>query len=293
MTTSQTGIATAIRIVGLVLVMAVLLTAGPASSGHGVQGQPVASGNGVLAGQPEATPTADPPAATPVETPISGTPTPRTDAPCSSVLGVGTETDACVAFVNAVPASDPISFVVADADDSGADGLESGDFADFVAVPAATRRAIQSVDDGSPDDVLAEMDVPLDAGTAYVIVLEQRYDETGPSLTAVPLDLAPVAGGTSRLVFHHAVTDAAGLTVVGLDVPSDSVILPGETTNPIQINAGEYAVQLTPANDQSEVLATLDLELESDLSYLVIMGGSTGDETVTVIYAAAPVATQP
>ena len=238
--------------------------------------------------QGEATPAATPVApapATPAETPARDA-----NAACSIVLGIGDTSSACVAWVNAVPDSDPVSFS-ADQGGSLAEGLAYGDFADFTAVPSTDVLSVQATLDGESDDIVAEASVPLDASVAYVIVLEQRYDGEGSALVAVPLDLGALGNGTARLAFHHAVTDAAGLSVSGLDPPSDAAIAPGETTRPIDVAAGQYAATVTPANDAETTLATLDLELEPDLSYLVIVAGTTGDDSVTVIYAAAPVAT--
>lgn len=230
-----------------------------------------------------------------IGTPAAATPSPSLarSVDCSTVLAIGAATDACVAFVNAVPSSGPVSFTVDGVSNPGAEGVDSGDFADFSAVPTAADLNIQAVVGDAPDEVLAEEIMTLDAGVAYVVVLEQRYDQDGATLVAIPLDLSPPGDGASRVAFHHAVTDAAGLSVIGLDAPSDESILPGETTDPIDVQAGDYELSISPANDQEQVLAGLPLQLESDLSYLVIIGGTTGDQTVTVIYAAAPVADQP
>lgn len=235
-----------------------------------------------------ATPAAPPTTGTPAATPSSGA-----DTNCSVVLGIGAATDACLAYVNAVPESDPVSFIPTSTDNASAEGLGTGEFADFTAAPSTNEFTVQVVADGAPDDVVAEQSFPIEAGIAYVVVLEQRYDESGASLVAVPLNLAPVGEDSSRVAFHHAVTDAAGLSVSGLGAPADPAILPGETTDPVDVAAGTYEVSIGPANDPEQVLATLGVELEPDLSYLVIVGGTTGDDTVTVIYAAAPVAARP
>lgn len=222
---------------------------------------------------------------TPVSTPAVGA-----DEHCSAVLGVGDPADACVAFVNAVPGSSPVDYTIAGTVDALAPDVAAGEFADFVAVPGETDLEISVTPGDASDVVLAADTVRLAAGTASVIVLEQQYDQAGPTLLAVPLNLAPLSTGQARVVFHHAVTDAADLSVLGLGTPSDAPILPGETTDPLDVDAGRAAITVVPANDTQQELATLDLSLEPDLSYLVILGGTTGDQSVTVIYAAAPVA---
>ena len=229
----------------------------------------------------QATPSGSPPAGTP-----AASPAPSTTAPCSVVLGIGTATDACVAFVNAVPAGDPVSLATSEGPAVLVEALETGEFADFIAVPGDTDIILEAT---AGDTVLGNVTVRLAAGTAAVIVLEERYDTAGLVFRTVPVDLAPLPAGQARLVFHHAVTDAAELAVLGLDAPSDGAILPGETTGPITVDAGPSTVTVVPANARDQVLANLDLVLEADLSYVVIIGGTTGDQTVVAIYAAAPV----
>ncbi len=231
-------------------------------------------------------------AATPAGTPIA-TPGSDADTRCSVVLGIGDEGDACVAIVNAVLLGDAVDFTVPDAADTTATGVGAGEYVDFVAVPAGDESAVEVTDTAAPDVVIADAALDLAPDIAYVIVLEQVYDESTPTLTAVPFDLAPLGTDEARVAFHHAVSDADQLSVLGLDAPSDEGILPGETTDPIDLTGGDYEIDVVPGNAPDQTLATLNVQLEADISYLVIMGGSTGDQTVTVIYAAAPVATRP
>ncbi len=234
------------------------------------------------------------PGASPVATPADMTPiaTPRdsADTRCSVVLGTGDDGDACIAFVQAIPALDAVDLSLGDA--APATGITFGDYVDFIAVASDDDVPVQITDSAAPDLLIADASLDLQPDLAYVVVLEQAYDGDGPTLTAVPIDLAPLGADESRLAFHHAVTDAAQLAVLGLAPPSDEAISPAETTDPITIEAGAFAVEVVPANEPDDVLATLDLQVEPGLSYLVIVAGTTGDQTVQVIYSAAPVAAE-
>ncbi len=232
-----------------------------------------------------------PTGATPAGTPIA-TPGSDADTPCSVILGIGDEGDACAAFVNAVLVGDAVDFSVSDAPDATAIGVEAGEYVDFVSVPAGDS-TFDVTDTAGTEVVITEAALDLDADVAYVIVLEQGYDESRPALTAVPLDLAPLSADRARIAVHHAVSDADQLSFLGLDAPSGAAIPPGETTDPIDLASGEYGIDVVPGNAPDQILVTLDVQLEAELSYLLIIGGSTGDQTVTVIYAAAPVATRP
>lgn len=229
--------------------------------------------------------------ATPAGTPIT-TPGSDIDTRCSVVLGIGDDGDACVAFVNALLPGGAVDFTVADSSRSTATGVGAGEYVDFVPVPADGGSAFEVRDTATPEVVIAEAALELDPDIAYVVVLQQAYDESTPNLIAVPVDLAPLGTDEARIAFHHAVSDADQLSVLGLDGPSDEGILPGETTGSIDLAGGDYGIDIVPGNAPDQILATLDVQLEADLSYVVIIGGSTGDQTLTVIYAAAPVATR-
>lgn len=236
--------------------------------------------------QPEASPATMQSSATPIATPPSTTAT-----RCSVVLGIGASGDACVAFVQAVPGLDAVDLTLGEGDDATETDIAFGDYVDFAAVSSGDEMSVQVNDSASPDLHIAEASLNLQPDVAYAVVLEQAYDGDGPVLTAVPIDLAPLGPDESRLMFHHAVTDAAQLSVLGLPAPSDQQIAPGETTSPITVEAGPFSVDVVPGDEPDDVLASLDVQLEASLSYIVIVAGTTGDQTVQVVYAAAPVAT--
>ena len=237
--------------------------------------------------QPDATPVATQTSVTPI-----ATPQPTTNARCSVVLGIGDEGDACVAFVQAIPGLEPADLTLGDGDEPNATGIVFGDYVDFIAAPTAREVQVQITGNASSGLLIADAALTLEPDVAYVVVLEQAYDGDGPALTAVPVDLAPLGPEESRVSFHHAVTDAAPLSVLGLTAPSDKEIGPGQTTDPIIVEAGSITVDVVPGNDPNDVLATLAPELEPGLSYLIVISGTTGDETVQIIYSAAPVATE-
>ena len=238
--------------------------------------------------QPDASPVATEANVTPIATPqISA------ETRCSVVLGTGEDGDACVAFVQAIPALDPVDLTLGESDDTTATDVAFGNYVDFDVVSVDRDLSVRITDSASPDLLIVDASLDLQPDIAYVVVLEQAYDGDGPTLTAVPIDLTPLGPEESRLAFHHAVTDAAQLSVLGLESPSDEEIVPGKTTDQITVEAGSFAVEVVPGNEPTEVLATLDLQLEPGLSYLVIVGGTTGDQSVQVLYAAAPVGTAP
>lgn len=208
--------------------------------------------------------------------------TPTTIAPCSSVIGVGSAGDACVAVVNTL--AGPVALGPGASSGLTGGDIPAGAFVDFAAVPGG---------DLDPGDLptTGATDLTLAGGRAYVLVIGQAYDQLGPSVALAPIDLSRLPEGQSRLAFHHAVTDAADLGFVPDGLPEGSALLPGETTEGIAVASGSVRFDVLPALDRSILLATLTADLEPGISYLVIVGGTTADGSLRVVYAAAPVAT--
>ncbi len=246
----------------------------------------LAAGPTVARLQPEASPIGDQAVATPVGTPGNES---TADVRCTEVFGTGDEGDACVAFVHAVPTLEPVDFTLEGGDEAAASDVAFGNFVDFIAV-STNDVTVEISDTASPDLLITESSLELQPDRAYALVLEQAYNQDAPTVTAVPIDLAPLGPEASRLVFHHSVSDADELSVLGLAPPFDARIAPGATTDPITVDAGASSIDVVPGNERDDVLATLTVQLEPGISYLVIIGGTTSDTPLAVIYAAAPVA---
>lgn len=228
---------------------------------------------------------ATPSTATTIASPIS-----EVNAPCSVVLETGDVGDSCVAFVQAVPGLDAVDLSIGTGGGATATNVAYGEYVDFIATPTDEDVTVQITNSVSPEALIADESLSLLPDVAYVVILEQAYDEGEPTLSAVPIDLAPLGPEESRLAFHHSVTDADALSILGFASPSDEEITPGATTDQIIVDSGASDVDVVPANNRDDILATLNLQLEPKLSYLLIVGGSTSDQSVSVIYTAAPVA---
>jgi hypothetical protein len=238
---------------------------------------------GAATAERQATPTAGTPAASP-----SASDAP---VPCSVLLGIGEETDACLSVVNALPGPDGIMLSLAGTTSDDLSDLAFGAFVDFFPItPGGTTDVRIMAADGS-ESLLGESAVALEPGTAYVLVASLQYDAEEPTVTAVPVNLGPLPAGKARVAIHHAVTDAAELALQGVPAPLSDGVDPGASTDGAILDAGSYGVTLVPAGDPEIPLAELTLEIEPGLSYIAVIAGTTGDQSILLLYAAAPVST--
>jgi hypothetical protein len=210
----------------------------------------------------------------------------RVSPACSDVLGMGTQTDACVRFIHASAGAPAVDIYVNDS--LVAKNLAYGSATDFTTLPSGDDRTIKVVPTGSPiDSAIVDTKVNLDAGQAYDLSAFNRVDNIDVKADEVNLDPVPV--GQARVRVMHLATDTPSVDVV---ITNGEKLFGGvsykDTTDYTTIDAGTYDVQL---KDGDNVIARATaFKADANMAYDVILIGSTKDNTLEVISLAAPTA---
>ena len=126
----------------------------------------------------------------------------------------------------------------------------------------------------SVEDVLANFEVTLEAGKTYVVaangVLDPNDFASNPDgldigFTIFPYDMGQEAGTSMDMVdlmVFHGATDAPGVDVIAQDVGTlvDNAAY-GDFTGYFSVPAASYNLDITPAEDNSTVVATFQADL--------------------------------
>lgn len=204
--------------------------------------------------------------------------------PCSSVIGSGTPTDACVRVIHASPDAPAVDVYV-----NGSKVIENlayGAGTDFAALPAGNDREIQIVPaGGTVDDAIFDTSVDLGEGKAYDVVAVGMSEDLDAIVENV--DLSAVAEGQSRLRVMHAAPDVGDVSVVVTDGPT---LFEGvgfkDTTDYEVLDAATYDIQI---KDGDNVLIRVqDFTLQAGQAVDVLAIGRTDDNSLQLIAFSAP-----
>lgn len=206
------------------------------------------------------------------------------DAPCSDVLAVGTEEDACVRVAHTSPDGPAIDVYVNDS--LVVENLAYGAATEFTALPAGDDRNVKIVPTGSPiDDAVVDSGVDLDAGVAYQILVTGMVDDIDTMTEEV--DLTSVPEGQARMRVIHVAPDGEGVDIVVTDGPT---LFEGvdfrDVTDYEVLDAGTYDIQFRQGDEVA--LRVQDLTLEANTVYDVLVIGRAEDGTLEIIALTAP-----
>lgn len=210
----------------------------------------------------------------------------RVSPACGDVLGVGSETDACVRLVNASPDSAGIDIYVNDT--LLVENLAFGDSTEFTALPSGDDATVKvTATGGSIDSPILEDDIDVDTGQAYEVIALNNVDDL--ELESIEVDLSPVPADQARLRVISAAEDTPDFDVEITDGPQlfDGIGFKDSSDNTI-VDASTYDIQF---KDGDNVLArSEDFAVEPNTFYELIAIGSADDGTLQIIVLSAPTA---
>jgi len=159
-------------------------------------------------------------------------------ASCSTLLGVGTQKDACVRFVHVSPDAGAVDVMVDGV--AVASKISYGSVTMFTAVANADHQ-IQVVPTGQPASAaVLDKTMTFSTGQAYQVAVvglatKDNEDNNNLALHMDAIDLTPLPAGQARVRIIHAVPDAGETTVSTAD---GTALLDKVTFN----NASSYAL---------------------------------------------------
>lgn len=202
----------------------------------------------------DATPVGTEPVASPMVTPD-----------CGTLLRIGTPTDSCLTFINALAGESALDLYV--------DGLQAveelttGDVSGYFALPEGSY-TFDLVPAGASieDSVFSAADVAIDAGVAYELAGIGTMD--APQLLVSAVDLSPLPPGqegtpleNTRIRAIHASPDTGTVDVslIGGDIAERAFedLSFGQVSDPIVKLAGTYRVVLNPTEGD---VVTIDFD---------------------------------
>jgi hypothetical protein len=200
-------------------------------------------------------------------------------ADCGTVLGIGTDADACVNVIHASPDAPAVDVYVNGA--AALEGVEFGDFSGWLALPAGEYQ-VQVVPAGEmPDMAVIDATLSLEAGTAYHVAATGTVAEIAPEVYVADLS---ATDGNARVRVIHTSPDAPAvdIAVTGGDVLIADLAFPN-ASDALEVPAGSYDLEVRVAGTEDVALALPGVELEAGMTYDVFAIGQVGDGSLTVL----------
>jgi hypothetical protein len=201
-------------------------------------------------------------------------------AACAVVLGIGTETDACVNVVHASPDAPAVDVWVNG--EVALSNLAFGEFSGWVALPAGDYQIQVTPTGQGPESVVIDATVSVEAGSAYHIAATGTVAEIAPQI--YPVDLAQMADGNARVRVIHASPDAPAvdIAVTGGDVLIPNLAFPNASDS-LEVPAGTYDLEVRAAGTTDVALPLPGVTLEAGMVYDVFAIGQLADGTLGVL----------
>lgn len=199
---------------------------------------------------------------------------------CATVLGIGSETDACVNVIHASPDAPAVDVWV-----NGAPALQNvsfGDFSGWLALPAGDYQVQVTPTGLGVESAVIDATVTLEAGMGYHIAAMGPVAQIAPHI--FPADLSMTQEGTARVRVIHASPDAPAVDIAlaGGDVLISNLAYLN-ASDFLQVPAGTYDLEVRPAGTTDVALALPGVTLEANMSYDVFAIGQLSDGSLTVL----------
>lgn len=171
---------------------------------------------------------------------------------------------------------------------SDARGLAFGDVTDFIELPAGIHEVAIVPAGGTVDDAAIEAQVALFAGETMTVAAVGAVEMGMGDVVAFVEDVSDITFGETRLTYMHAIQDLdpTNLQLDDGTVLFQTVAFPGalgdnDGTVTVDILEGQRTLQVTPYNDPSTVLLTLEgVTLAQGRHYLIAAIGTASDPLI-------------
>jgi uncharacterized protein DUF4397 len=209
-----------------------------------------------------------------------------TTEPCTTSLGVGQGSDACIRFVHTSPDAGPVDVYIDD--QVVAKEVSYGTPTEFAAVANGEHQVRVVTAGQSVDTALLDEKMSFDTGMAYQVVVFgiAAKDDNGDNDLALKqeqVNLAPVPEGQVRLRGIHAVSDVGTVSVNG---PGGAQIFSdlnfSDTTDYALLKAGSYDLTIVDS-DNATVLEAPGVKVEAGMIYDIFVVGLKGNNTVELL----------
>jgi hypothetical protein len=199
---------------------------------------------------------------------------------CATVLGIGTETDACVNVIHASPDAPAVDIWVNG--EVALSGVAFGDFSGWIALPAGEYQIQVTPAGAGPESVVIDASVAIESGTAYHIAATGFVAEIAPQIYQA--DLSQAADGSARVRVIHTSPDAPAvdIAIAGGDVIIPALEFP-YASDFLEVPAGTYDLDVRAAGTTDVALSLPGVTLDAGMAYDVFAIGQLSDGSLTVL----------
>lgn len=205
--------------------------------------------------------------------------------PCSEVLGVGTDSDACVRIVHAAPDAGDVDIYVGD--ESVVESSAPGTATDYLNLSAEEQQIRFVAAGGSTDDPVIDLTEELDEGQAYLIVASGSGDEFDGHVFEV--DLAPLTENEARVRAIHLGSDVGDVDVAIAGGPVlFEDLAAGDGSDYAVVDAGSFDIEVRATDDEDLAIVTDGLTVAGATVYDIIAFGSAEDGSLQLLPVETP-----
>lgn len=205
--------------------------------------------------------------------------------PCSTLIGVGTATDACVRVVHASPDAPAVDIYIDDT--AVVQNVAFGTASEYLNLPSGEHQ-IRVVPTRQPvDKSIIDMKKDFKEGKPYLVAAVNRLDDIEGKVYDV--DLSPISADQSRVRVVHASPDAGDVDVslAGGDVLFEGASFPDATKYAV-IDAGTYDLEVRSTKEKDVATAVKGLKVEGGMVYDIIAIGLAEDQSLKLLPLVTP-----
>jgi hypothetical protein len=199
---------------------------------------------------------------------------------CGVILGIGTESDACVNVIHASPDAPAVDVWVNG--EVALSGVTFGQFSGWLALPAGDYQIQVTPAGQGAESAVIDANVTVESGTAYHIAAAGYLADIAPQVYTA--DLSQTDDGNARIRVIHASPDAPAVDVAlaGGDVLISGLAFP-DASEYLQVPAGTYDFEVRASGTTTVALPLPGVVLEGNMTYDVLAIGQHSDGSLSVL----------
>lgn len=215
-----------------------------------------------------------------IPSPITSGDMPMTADACASILGIGTETDACVNVIHASPDAPAVDVWVNG--EPALQGVAFGAFSGWIALPAGEYQIQVTPAGQGLESSVIDATIGVESGVGYHVAATGTVAEIAPQIYQA--DLSQTDEGSARVRVIHTSPDAPAVdvAVVGGDVLVPALEFPN-ASDFLQVPAGTYDLEVRAAGTADVALPVAGVVLDAGMTYDVFAIGQLSDGSLTVL----------